>query len=190
MLAQPRSTPLPPAAAIPSLPAPPASSHLASTSSGPFPTAPPPPPPLPPSPPPPRRDFNQTLLRPFIKRILAAPDVTSAVWERDAEILGNRAHEWASEIKKRMVGEWSSLAPAAAPEPRMLTRRQDLEPRGYKYLVTVSVSERGSSSASSGSGRAVLATFWDPLSDVAVSEVFQNDTVVVAVLAVAIRILY
>ncbi|GAA5945885.1 hypothetical protein JCM1841_006128, partial [Sporobolomyces salmonicolor] len=157
MLAQPRSTPLPPAAAIPSLPAPPASSHLASTSSGPFPTAPPPPPPPPPSPPPPRHDFNQTLLRPFIKRILAAPDVTSAVWERDAEILGNRAHEWASEIKKRMVGEWSNL-----------------EPRGYKYLVTVSVSERGSSSASSGSGRAVLATFWDPLSDVAVSEVFQN----------------
>ncbi|GAA5979724.1 hypothetical protein JCM21900_005866, partial [Sporobolomyces salmonicolor] len=146
---------------------------------------------------------NPTLLRPFIERILAAPDVTNAVWERGAEIHGKRAHEWASEIKKRIV---------------------DLEPRGYKYLVTVSsvpspspcprlapsvppslsqtnapppppgrctsVSERGSSSASSGSGRAVLATFWDPSSDVAVSEVFQNDTVVVAVLAVAIRILY
>ncbi|GAA5915074.1 hypothetical protein JCM5296_000257 [Sporobolomyces johnsonii] len=162
MLAQPRSTPLPPPAAIPSLPPPPASSSLASPASAPS-------PPATRSPPPPRRDFNPTLLRPFIKRILAAPEVTAAVWDRDADLLGKRANDWASEIKKRMV---------------------DLEPRGYKYLVTVSVSERGSSSASSGSGRAVLATFWDPSSDVAVSEVFQNDTVVIAILAVAIRILY
>ncbi|GAA6006793.1 hypothetical protein JCM10207_009098 [Rhodosporidiobolus poonsookiae] len=121
-----------------------------------------------------KRDFPTPLLRSFLKsRILALPEVTSAVWDRDAAALtATKADEWAAAVRARMV---------------------DLEPQGWKYFVQVSVSERpaGASSAPTvPAGRAVLSTFWDPASDVCVSEVFQNDTVVVTILAVAIRIQY
>ncbi|BGP40314.1 hypothetical protein JCM10450v2_004297 [Rhodotorula kratochvilovae] len=116
-----------------------------------------------------RRDFNPELLRPYLKRLLGAPNITGAVWERDAEMLGKRAEDMAGEVKRRMV---------------------DLEPTGYKYLCQVSVAERGPGIAGGGAGRAFLATYWDSASDVCVSEVFQNDSVVVTILAVAIRIQY
>ncbi|GJN90686.1 hypothetical protein Rhopal_003700-T1 [Rhodotorula paludigena] len=117
----------------------------------------------------PRRDFNAELLRPYLKRLLGAPQITGAVWERDADVLGKRAEEMAGEVKRRMV---------------------DLEPAGYKYLCQVSVAERGPGVRGGGAGRAFLSAFWDPTSDVCVSEVYQNDSVVVTILAVAIRIQY
>ncbi|GAA5921840.1 hypothetical protein JCM3775_001850 [Rhodotorula graminis] len=117
----------------------------------------------------PQRAFNGELLRPYLKRLLEAPIITGAVWDRDAQALGKRAKDMAAEVKRRMV---------------------DIEPAGYKYLCHVSVTERGQGSASAGAGRAFLSTYWDASSDVCVSEVFQNDSVVVTILAVAIRILY
>ncbi|GAA6047207.1 Topoisomerase I damage affected protein 2 [Rhodotorula toruloides] len=132
------------------------------------------------SPTPRQRRFNPDLLRPYLKRLLAAPEITGAVWDRDAEKLVKRAEEISGEVKRRMV---------------------DLEPSGYKYLCQVSVSERPrgtlsstssstSSSAGPGAGKAFLSCFWDPTSDSILSEVYQNETVVVTVLAVAVRIGY
>ncbi|GAA5895298.1 hypothetical protein JCM8208_005966 [Rhodotorula glutinis] len=123
----------------------------------------------PPALPKPRRAFNGELLRPYLKRLLEAPKITGAVWDRDAQALGKRAEDLAAEVERRMV---------------------DIEPTGYKYLCHVSVAERGQGSASAGAGRAFLSTYWDAASDVCVSEVFQNDTIVMTILAVAIRIVY
>ncbi|GAA6064036.1 hypothetical protein JCM10212_001462 [Sporobolomyces blumeae] len=122
-------------------------------------------------------EFNPVLLRPFLKRIVSQPEIARSTWTRDAAMLMTKAQDWADDVKQRMI---------------------DLGPTGYKYLVNVSygsplrklVSERGSSSSTTGAGRGVLSTFWDPSTDVAVSEVFQNDTVVVTILAVAIRVVY
>ncbi|KAL7343315.1 hypothetical protein BJY59DRAFT_687744 [Rhodotorula toruloides] len=117
------------------------------------------------SPTPRQRRFNPDLLRPYLKRLLAAPEITSAVWDRDAEKLVKRAEEISAEVKRRMV---------------------DLEPSGYKYLCQVSVSERPrgtlssssstntSSSAGPGAGKAFLSCVWDPNSDAILSEVYQN----------------
>ncbi|GAA5833540.1 hypothetical protein JCM9279_001553 [Rhodotorula babjevae] len=121
------------------------------------------------APPRPRRAFNGELLRPYLKRLLEAPSITGAVWDRDAQALGKRAEEMAAEVKRRMI---------------------EIEPTGFKYLCHISVTERGQGSASGGAGRAFLSTYWDAASDVCVSEVFQNDSIVVTILAVAIRILY
>ncbi|GAA6042972.1 hypothetical protein JCM8097_000031 [Rhodosporidiobolus ruineniae] len=142
------------------------------------------------------RPFPAPLLRSFLRssRLLDSPEVKNAVWERDAGWLSEKAEQWAGEVRGRMC---------------------DLEPTGFKYFCQVSVSERptghslpsssslaldspsssssrpnGTSTSGGGAGRAVLSTFWDPQSDVCVSEVFQNDTVLITVLAVAIRIAY
>ncbi|GAA5901205.1 hypothetical protein JCM6882_006143 [Rhodosporidiobolus microsporus] len=135
------------------------------------------------------RPFPTPLLRAFLQqRILAPSNVAHLVWDRDADKLvgsaagggGGLAEKWAGEVRQRM---------------------SELEPTGWKYLCQVAVSERppGSSSSSSSldsprgttaAGKAVVSTFWDPSSDVCVSEVFQNDTVVITILAVAVRIQY
>ncbi|GEM09849.1 hypothetical protein Rt10032_c09g3866 [Rhodotorula toruloides] len=69
------------------------------------------------SPTPRQRRFNPDLLRPYLKRLLAGPEITGAVWDRDAERLVKRAEEMSAEVKRRMA---------------------DLEPAGYKYLCQVS----------------------------------------------------
>lgn len=48
--------------------------------------------------------FNADLLRPFLKRLVSNPEVTNAVWDRDAEKLVKRAEEMSAEVKRRMVG--------------------------------------------------------------------------------------
>ncbi|GAA5952867.1 hypothetical protein JCM10213_007600 [Rhodosporidiobolus nylandii] len=120
------------------------------------------------------RNFPHPLLRSFLRRLLDSPfpSLTSdgqvlssrdSIWERDAEVLQGLAERWAAEVRGRMC---------------------ELEPHGWKYFCQVSVQQRTSHA------RSVLSTFWDPESDICVSEVFQNDTVLVTIMAVAVRIGY
>ncbi|GAA5820393.1 hypothetical protein JCM11251_005608 [Rhodosporidiobolus azoricus] len=130
------------------------------------------------------RSFPTPLLRSFIQsRIFSPSNVGDLVWERDAgRLVGGGGGGEGGE--KGLVDRWAGEVRA---------RMAELEPTGWKYFCQVAVSERppGSCSSSSASaGKAVVSTFWDPHSDVCVSEVFQNDTVVITVLAVAIRIQY
>ncbi|BGP24917.1 hypothetical protein JCM10295v2_003837 [Rhodotorula toruloides] len=57
------------------------------------------------SPTPRQRRFNPDLLRPYLKRLLAGPEITGAVWDRDAERLVKRAEEMSAEVKRRMAEE-------------------------------------------------------------------------------------
>ncbi|KAI5476324.1 hypothetical protein MNV49_007837 [Pseudohyphozyma bogoriensis] len=104
------------------------------------------------------RTFDADALRPYIRRAFGR--LQNAVWSRD----GERSKAWCREIGEEVKA-----------------KMMELEPRGYKYLVSCSIIERGAG------GHAHLTAFWDETADCSVSEVFTNDSISCSVLAVAMR---
>lgn len=158
-----------PLSQIPSLPPPPSSSSLSSPPASvraqhPYPLSPP----LPSagtsrasstaSPSPTPRLFDSELLRPHVKA--ACVRLSNSSWGRDSGRVKGWCRDIGEEVKSKML---------------------ELEPNGYKFFVSVSISERGQGS------QGHLSAFWDSATDASLSETFTNDSIVCSVLAVAMR---
>ncbi|ORX33400.1 hypothetical protein BD324DRAFT_585192, partial [Kockovaella imperatae] len=66
---------------------------------------------------------------------------------------------------------------------KVKSRMIELEPKGFKYIVTVTLSENLGQA-----GRADMSCHWED-TDVVVQEMYSNDTIILVCLAFAVRII-
>ncbi|EIW66370.1 hypothetical protein TREMEDRAFT_35286, partial [Tremella mesenterica DSM 1558] len=65
---------------------------------------------------------------------------------------------------------------------RVKQRMMEIEPRGFKYVVTTTLSENLGQA-----GRADMSCHWED-TDVAVQEMYSNDSIIFVCVALAIRV--
>lgn len=89
--------------------------------------------------------------------------LSGAIWDsHDRARMSAYSREMSDRVKRRMV---------------------DIQPRGFKYIVTITLSENLGQG-----GRADMSCHWEE-TDVAVQEMFSNESVILVCLAFAIRVL-
>ncbi|KAL1410952.1 hypothetical protein Q8F55_001895 [Vanrija albida] len=109
----------------------------------------------------PRPKFPADQLRPFIRTLLSKTLVKVAWDSTDRSRMAFYSKELCERIKQRMV---------------------EIEPKGYKFIVTSTFSENLGQA-----GRADLSCHWED-ADSAIQEMYSNDTLMVVIIAYAIRV--
>ncbi|WWC69136.1 uncharacterized protein I206_103072 [Kwoniella pini CBS 10737] len=108
-----------------------------------------------------RQKFPSDNLRPFIKTLLIKT-FTNLNWDLNDKLkMSKYSKEVSEKVKQRMI---------------------EIEPRGFKYIVTTTLTENLGQA-----GRADLACHWED-TDSAIQEMFSNDSIIFTCLAFAIRL--
>ncbi|KAG9032211.1 hypothetical protein FRB95_001690 [Tulasnella sp. JGI-2019a] len=108
-----------------------------------------------------RSKFDTDLLKGYIKKLVPTT-LTGHVWDSKNR---DQHKAWCKEISERV-------------KDRMI----EIQPKGFKYIVTTTVTE----SLGQG-GRADMACHWED-SDIVVQEMWTNDSIICICLAFAIQI--
>lgn len=110
---------------------------------------------------PPRQKYPEDQLRPYMRSTLAKT-LQGARWDSaDKAKMASYSKEVAERVKARMM---------------------EIEPRGWKYVVTCTLSENLGQA-----GRADMSCHWEE-TDVAVQEMWSNDTIIFVCVAWALRV--
>ncbi|WOO80931.1 putative protein [Vanrija pseudolonga] len=109
----------------------------------------------------PRPKFPADQLRPFIRTLLSKTLVKVSWDSQDRSRMAFYSKELCERIKQRMI---------------------EIEPKGYKFIVTSTFSENLGQA-----GRADLSCHWED-ADCAIQEMYSNDTLMVVIIAYAIRV--
>ncbi|RSH93753.1 hypothetical protein EHS25_006401 [Saitozyma podzolica] len=110
---------------------------------------------------PPRPKFPSDQLRPYVRTLLTKT-LSGAAWDpADKPRMSGISKDISERVKSRMI---------------------ELEPRGFKYIVTTTLTENLGQA-----GRADMSCHWED-TDVAVQEMFSNDTIIFVCVAFAVRV--
>ncbi|KAK1925199.1 hypothetical protein DB88DRAFT_510235 [Papiliotrema laurentii] len=111
---------------------------------------------------PPRQRFPDDQLRPYMKTVLAKT-LTGAVWDAsDRAKMSGYSKDISDRVKQRMI---------------------EMEPKGFKYIVTTTLSENLGQA-----GRADMSCHWED-TDMAIQEIFSNDSIILVCVAFAVRVI-
>jgi len=109
-----------------------------------------------------RQKFPSDQLRPYMKTLLNKLMVGASWDSGDKPRMSAYSKELADRIKQRMI---------------------EIQPQGFKYIVTATVSENLGQA-----GRADISCHWED-TDAAVQEMWSNDSIIVVVVAYAVRVI-
>ncbi|KAK6903273.1 hypothetical protein L486_06734 [Kwoniella mangroviensis CBS 10435] len=108
-----------------------------------------------------RQKFPSDTLRPYIKTLLTKT-LTNASWDsNDKAKMAAYSKEISERVKQRMI---------------------EIEPRGFKYIVTTTLSENVGQA-----GRADMSCHWED-TDSAIQEMFSNESIIFVCIAFAVRL--
>ncbi|WVQ69738.1 uncharacterized protein L199_007958 [Kwoniella botswanensis] len=108
-----------------------------------------------------RQKFPSDTLRPYIKTLLTKT-LTNASWDsNDKAKMAAYSKEISERVKQRMI---------------------EIEPRGFKYIVTTTLSENAGQA-----GRADMSCHWEN-TDSAIQEMFSNESIIFVCIAFAVRL--
>ncbi|OCF71526.1 hypothetical protein I204_07584 [Kwoniella mangroviensis CBS 8886] len=108
-----------------------------------------------------RQKFPSDTLRPYIKTLLTKT-LTNASWDsNDKAKMAAYSKEISERVKQRMI---------------------EIEPRGFKYIVTATLSENVGQA-----GRADMSCHWED-TDSAIQEMFSNESIIFVCIAFAVRL--
>ncbi|KAF8520090.1 hypothetical protein JB92DRAFT_2709531 [Gautieria morchelliformis] len=113
------------------------------------------------APSPSRPKFDSNLLRAYMKKLLSST-LAGAAWPELKD--KDKVKQWCKEIGERVK-----------------ERAVEIEPRGFKYMVTTQINENLGQG-----GRADLVCHWED-SDAVAQEVFANDSLICVCIAFAVR---
>ncbi|ORY22579.1 hypothetical protein BCR39DRAFT_551334 [Naematelia encephala] len=109
-----------------------------------------------------RHKFPSDQLRPYMKTVLSRT-LTGAAWDpSDRPRMSGYSKEISDKVKQRMI---------------------DIEPRGFKYIVTTTLSENLGQA-----GRADMSCHWED-TDTAIQEMFSNESIILVCVAFAVRVI-
>ncbi|WVR05470.1 hypothetical protein IAU60_002486 [Kwoniella sp. DSM 27419] len=109
-----------------------------------------------------RQKFPADALRPFVKTLLTKT-LANAVWDgQDRARMAAYSKEISERVKQRMT---------------------EIESKGFKYIVTATLSENLGQA-----GRADMSCHWED-TDVAIQEMYSNDTLIFVCIAFAVRVI-
>ncbi|KAL7424345.1 hypothetical protein Q5752_000027 [Cryptotrichosporon argae] len=109
----------------------------------------------------PRTKFPADSLRPYMRQLLGKT-LAGAAWDStDKARMSAYSKEISERVKQRMI---------------------ELEPRGFKYIVTSTFSENLGQA-----GRADMSCHWED-TDGAIQEIYSNDSLIFVIIAYAVRV--
>ncbi|RSH81837.1 uncharacterized protein EHS24_008032 [Apiotrichum porosum] len=117
-----------------------------------------------------RQKFPADQLRPYVRQLLAKT-LAGAQWD------SNDRARMGAYSKEICEAEWQLTV-----HQRVKHKMLELDPKGYKYIVTSQFSENFGQA-----GRADMSCHWED-TDCAVQEMYSNDTMIFVCIAYAVRV--